>query len=589
MLGLALVVTLALAIPICLDNPELRTPSQTALFLAWLLAIHAALLGVVGVPAAALAAGLRHRAGGPDGSASRAARVAGLFTGIGTLVAINLCLRFTLAYALFRAPPASYLRALGLIDLVVFLAAVPVAFALATLITAPGGAGRRRAAWIGGLYAAVLGVTVTANLADEVPARADLRGLATERPVAADAVRTPENVMLLGVDALSWLVMKPLIEQGALPNFAALVEKGARAHLDNQIPTYSPIIWTTIATGRSEPYHHVHAFTRFVLDGMEAPVETAPLVSSINWWNGLNRLLSLLVRLGFARQELVPSTRWGEPAVWHVAAQHGVRTGVYRWLVTWPAAALASGGYMVTGREPTYHLPAAGDGPAFVPPPDPPQPPPGTLFSADRGLGKMWRALERISDDSLALHQHFRPRLSVAFTSVPDAVQHKYWRGPRQLSRWLSSDELHQPPSREVAAVYGIVDEWVGRLVAAAGDDTLVVIVSDHGYSFDGHEHHQAPPGVLLAAGPGVRPGALLDHASIFDVAPTVLAALGLPLSDELEGRVLTGLFLPGALPDRRSVARYEGIEMGPAEEAGRDLDIERQRVEELRALGYVN
>jgi hypothetical protein len=47
--------------------------------------------------------------------------------------------------------------------------------------------------------------------------------------------------------------------------------------------------------------------------------------------------------------------------------------------------------------------------------------------------------------------------------------------------------------------------------------------------------------GLLAAAGPGIRPGPL--HASVLDVAPALLHSLGLPLPDDLPGRVPPGLF----------------------------------------------
>ncbi|TPW12829.1 MAG: hypothetical protein FD129_1391, partial [bacterium] len=68
------------------------------------------------------------------------------------------------------------------------------------------------------------------------------------------------------------------------------------------------------------------------------------------------------------------------------------------------------------------------------------------------------------------------------------------------------------------------------------------------------------PDGIVILAGPGVLPGTTLSRASVYDIAPTLLARLGLPLPVEMEGRPLTEAFQPGALVDARDAPP------GPAE-----------------------
>jgi predicted AlkP superfamily phosphohydrolase/phosphomutase len=52
--------------------------------------------------------------------------------------------------------------------------------------------------------------------------------------------------------------------------------------------------------------------------------------------------------------------------------------------------------------------------------------------------------------------------------------------------------------------------------------------------------HADAPDGLLLAVGDGIRGGATLEKASVLDVAPTILYLMGLPVARDMEGRVLT-------------------------------------------------
>src|SRR5207249_4903147 len=51
------------------------------------------------------------------------------------------------------------------------------------------------------------------------------------------------------------------------------------------------------------------------------------------------------------------------------------------------------------------------------------------------------------------------------------------------------------------------------------------------------------PEGVLMAAGPGIRHARLDDPPAIVDLAPTVLAAAGVAVPDDMDGRVLGELF----------------------------------------------
>ena len=45
--------------------------------------------------------------------------------------------------------------------------------------------------------------------------------------------------------------------------------------------------------------------------------------------------------------------------------------------------------------------------------------------------------------------------------------------------------------------------------------------------------------GTIILRGPGIRRGVRLERASVFDVAPTILALLDLPVPLDMEGRVL--------------------------------------------------
>jgi tetratricopeptide (TPR) repeat protein len=96
---------------------------------------------------------------------------------------------------------------------------------------------------------------------------------------------------------------------------------------------------------------------------------------------------------------------------------------------------------------------------------------------------------------------------------------------------------------------------------------------------------------VIVAKGPGIRPGARLRGASILDVAPTILARLGIPAGEDMGGRVLHELWAspPTAalerIPTHDRPGWREETFVSEAAEAGAAAQALASR---LRALGYL-
>lgn len=114
---------------------------------------------------------------------------------------------------------------------------------------------------------------------------------------------------------------------------------------------------------------------------------------------------------------------------------------------------------------------------------------------------------------------------------------------------------LPQPDLDHVVALYdgelSQLDGVLAPLLAAAGDDTIVVVTSDHGESFE-HDYffnHRAGlwDSVLrvpwLIRGPGVAPGTVVDiPVSLIDLVPTVTELAGLPGDRRVQGLSRVGL-----------------------------------------------
>jgi hypothetical protein len=67
--------------------------------------------------------------------------------------------------------------------------------------------------------------------------------------------------ILIGVDGLEWSVLLPLLHRGELPAMERLMERRMFGKLETLSPTISPVIWTTIATGKGPRQHGIRGFT----------------------------------------------------------------------------------------------------------------------------------------------------------------------------------------------------------------------------------------------------------------------------------------------------------------------------------------
>jgi predicted AlkP superfamily phosphohydrolase/phosphomutase len=98
--------------------------------------------------------------------------------------------------------------------------------------------------------------------------------------------------------------------------------------------------------------------------------------------------------------------------------------------------------------------------------------------------------------------------------------------------------------------------------------------------------HTASTPGILIAAGPDLEPGAVLDDVHVHDIAPTLLYGLGLPVADDFAGRPRTELF-NAAFRRQHPVRRIAS--WGTREVAGPATSTaDAAMVEDLKALGYL-
>ena len=69
------------------------------------------------------------------------------------------------------------------------------------------------------------------------------------------------KTLLIGWDAADWNVVNPLLEKGLMPTLKGLLKKGSHGKIATLNPPLSPILWTSIATGKRAYDHGICGFT----------------------------------------------------------------------------------------------------------------------------------------------------------------------------------------------------------------------------------------------------------------------------------------------------------------------------------------
>jgi hypothetical protein len=118
--------------------------------------------------------------------------------------------------------------------------------------------------------------------------------------------------------------------------------------------------------------------------------------------------------------------------------------------------------------------------------------------------------------------------------------------------------------------------------------------MSDHGFepspdpAITG-EHDSAPPGVVVIQGPGIRRGPLAVDASVYDILPTLMDGLDLPVAEDSVGAPLESAFCAAAWASlsHTTVPSYGEGDFVPA--IARPDDLDSDVLQQLESLGYLD
>ena len=267
----------------------------------------------------------------------------------------------------------------------------------------------------------------------------------------------PQKVLVIGLDGATFDLMLPWIDEGLLPNLAKLKAEGAWSRLESTTPPITPCAWSSFMTGMNPGKHGLFDFVE-PIDGEH----------------------------GF---QFTNASSRRAPSLWKILSENDKRVGVVNVPMTFPPEEVK--GYMLSGLD-TPHEQSEYSYPAELREELQAQ---GIQYRVDlRHLGDM--KSDRLRDRRLAdMHEmeairtsavkYLRKTQPADFNMVvyiaTDQVQHHFWH---------YMDQNHDKYDAKGAAkyqhairdTYVHIDGLIGELLEDIDDDTVVVIMSDHGF-----------------------------------------------------------------------------------------------------------
>jgi len=265
------------------------------------------------------------------------------------------------------------------------------------------------------------------------------------------------KVFVFGLDGATFDLILPWAAEGKLPHFSRLLAEGSWAPLESVPNMRSAAAWTSFITGKNPGKHGIFEF-----------FEPIPQTYDLGFIHG--------------------GMREGK-SLWAILSEKGKRVGVINVPMTYPAEEV--NGFLIAGLDapspesPDFCYPAklsrelhAHFG-AYILEPGLT----GCLFGGrpDLAVRKLHKELTQKEEITTYLMQKYQwDFFMVVFRSL-DAVQHCFWKYMDPLHSHHNPAEAKRYGS-VILKAYQKIDEALGTIRAALDEDTVLIVMSDHGF-----------------------------------------------------------------------------------------------------------
>lgn len=353
------------------------------------------------------------------------------------------------------------------------------------------------------------------------------------------------RVLLIGWDAADRKIIDSLLKKGKMPNLEKLISGGAFGSIQTLDPPLSPMLWTSIATGKTADKHGILGF-----------IEPDPVTSE-------------------PRPAAVTSRNC--KAIWNILCQEGYCTNVIGWWPSHPAEPV-NGIYVSNMFTKTERETALMCG-SVHPENCSSEIEKGRVYADDISIADLLPFVPKAKeiDQSKDKHLHNLAALLANCNSIQNAAKCAMQKNDWDLTA-VYFDTIDQtshtfmkfyPPQLDgvpneyfdlyqevVSQMYVHHDKMLVELLELAGTDVNVILLSDHGFYSDHLRPVRLPNdpaspalehsrfGVLCLNGPSFNKGIEINRASLLDITPTLLQLFGLPLAEDMDGISLQEIFV---------------------------------------------
>jgi predicted AlkP superfamily phosphohydrolase/phosphomutase/tetratricopeptide (TPR) repeat protein len=409
------------------------------------------------------------------------------------------------------------------------------------------------------------------------------------------AKRLAKKVLVIGWDAADWKIINPLLDAGQLPTLKKLIDNGAMGNIATLDPPLSPILWTSIGTGKTADKHGILNF-----------IEPEPDTNELRPVSVTSRKVK---------------------AIWNILTQQGYKTHLVGWWPSHPAEPIngvcVSNLFQKISPKPDkeWKMPKGAVHPEklaetleeyrvdlkeitgdillpFVP----------HLQKVDQEKDKSLHNIAGHIAEASSVHaaatwiMENEPDwdfMGVYFDTI-DHFCHGFmkYHPPRMNGIPEEYFDLYKDV---INGAYRFSDMMLERLLQLAGPEATVILLSDHGFHSDhlrpkklpkepiapALEH--SPYGIICMGGPGIIKDERIFGATLLDITPTILALFGLPIGKDMDGKPLLQAFNERIQPEY--IESWEAVE-GNCGMHPKDMQLDpwaaREAMEQLIELGYV-
>ncbi len=252
-----------------------------------------------------------------------------------------------------------------------------------------------------------------------------------------------QRVFVLGIDGFPFSLMRDLTNSNLLSNFRALLSRGSLRRMNSVLPCVSSVAWASYMTGMNPGKHNIFGFIDRVPQTMEMFVPTSTQMAAETLWEWLSKNGKRVVVIN------VPGT-YPPRKINGVLIAGFLCADIEK--IAYPrqvAQDLKTMGYRIdidswkARRFKDEFIVEVND-------------------ALDKRFEAAFGLLNRVDWDFFQLH-----------IMETDRINHFLWK------QWNGGDPTYGPLFREF---YQRLDGYVGALVEGIGDETELIILSDHGF-----------------------------------------------------------------------------------------------------------